>query len=165
MDRKPNTECCVCKKPIYRRPYQIEKTKNLYCSRACLTTIQRTRNEATCEYCGVKFFPKHSSKNPKTCSRTCSNKNRRGVKYVKQSSNHSKERLELLKSKFNFCSCMVEGCEYNKTYDVHRLVEGKNGGKYEIGNMFAICPNHHAELHRGLIELCKVNDFTLRVVQ
>ena len=58
---------------------------------------------------------------------------------------------------------MIEGCEYNKTYDIHRLIKGKDGGKYEVGNMFAICPNHHAEIHRGLIEVEKIDDKTLKI--
>jgi hypothetical protein len=163
MKRKPNIECSVCKKLIYRRPSQIHKTKNVCCSRSCLTVLQRTREEVTCQCCGVKFFPKHSGKKAKTCSRSCANKNREGIKYDKKFSNNSKKRLHVLKNKFNFDSCMVEGCKYNKTYDIHRLVAGKDEGKYKIGNMFAICPNHHAESHRGLIEFEKVNNCTLRI--
>ncbi len=60
---------------------------------------------------------------------------------------------------------MVLGCNYNKCYDIHRLIEGKDGGLYEIGNMFAICPNHHAEVHRGLIKLIKINNYTLEGVR
>ena len=58
---------------------------------------------------------------------------------------------------------MIEGCEYNRVYVVHRIVEGKDGGKYEIGNMFAICPNHHAEIHSKLISVMKINDWTLQI--
>ena len=73
-------------------------------------------------------------------------------------------RIATLKSAFNFDSCMVEGCSYNTTYDVHRFVHGKHGGEYVIGNMFAICPNHHAEIHRGIMTVEKVNNYTLRSV-
>jgi DNA-directed RNA polymerase subunit RPC12/RpoP len=162
--RKPNTECFVCKKQVYRRPSQLERFNTVACSRECLTKIQRTRGEIVCEYCGVKFFPKHSGKNTKTCSRSCSNRNRKGVVYNKKSQNNSKRRLAILTRAFGFSSCMIDDCVYNKTYDIHRLVKGKNGGVYEVGNMFAICPNHHAEVHRGLIELQKIDDHTLRVV-
>ncbi len=54
---------------------------------------------------------------------------------------------------------MIQGCEYRRTLDIHRLKPGKDGGKYEIGNAFALCPNHHAEVHRGLVVLVKVSDF------
>ena len=56
---------------------------------------------------------------------------------------------------------MVEGCAYNTTYDVHRHVSGKDGGLYEIGNMFAICPNHHAEITRKIISMTKISDCLL----
>ena len=58
---------------------------------------------------------------------------------------------------------MIEGCKYDKTFDWHRIIPGKEGGKYEIGNMFAICPNHHAEITRKIIQVEKVNDYTLRI--
>jgi hypothetical protein len=59
---------------------------------------------------------------------------------------------------------MVEDCDYCRTYDVHRFVPGKDGGEYVVGNMFAICPNHHAEVTRNLIHLEKLGDDLLRVV-
>lgn len=48
---------------------------------------------------------------------------------------------------------MVEGCDYERTFDLHRMVAGRDGGCYELGNMFALCPNHHAEVERGLVTL------------
>lgn len=57
---------------------------------------------------------------------------------------------------------MVSGCSYNKTYDIHRLAPGDG---YVIGNMFAICPNHHAEIHRGFVSLEKTDDCTLRLIE
>jgi len=71
----------------------------------------------------------------------------------------------MLKEAFHFDCCMVSGCNYNKTYDIHRLVAGKQGGRYEIGNMFALCPNHHAEATRGLTKFEKVSDCELRIVE
>ena len=68
--------------------------------------------------------------------------------------------MEQLKNEFK--TCMIEGCTYDICFDVHRLVDGQYGGKYEIGNMFAICPNHHAEITRKIIKVEKVNDCLLR---
>ena len=48
--------------------------------------------------------------------------------------------------------------------NVHRFIEGKNGGKYEIGNMFAICPNHHGEYHARLINFEKISDCELKII-
>lgn len=60
--------------------------------------------------------------------------------------------------------CAIEGCTYNTTHDMHRLVPGRDGGLYEIGNMFSLCPNHHAEIERGIIVVNKVDNCTLRIV-
>ncbi len=59
---------------------------------------------------------------------------------------------------------MIVGCSYKKTFDIHRLISGKSGGKYEIGNMYAICPDHHAEVSRGSIALEKIADDQLRIM-
>jgi hypothetical protein len=72
-------------------------------------------------------------------------------------------RLLELERAFEFTECMVEGCNYNLTYDIHRALPGKDGGEYVVGNMFAICPNHHAEEHRHLVTLEKVDERTLRI--
>lgn len=53
------------------------------------------------------------------------------------------------------------GCGYDSCYEIHRLIEGQHDGKYEVGNMFAICPNHHTEAHRGLIKFEKISDCKL----
>lgn len=71
--------------------------------------------------------------------------------------------MALLRKTFGFDICMVEGCDYGVTLDIHRHTPGQEGGKYVIGNMFAICPNHHAEVTRRLIRLVKVTDCLLRV--
>jgi predicted restriction endonuclease len=91
---------------------------------------------------------------------------RRGTRYSKDAEvNTSRKRLSILKRIFGFKHCMVEGCDYDKTFEIHRLVPGKEGGDYEVGNMFAICPNHHAEVSRGLISLEKLSDSELRVIE
>lgn len=42
-------------------------------------------------------------------------------------------------------------CGYDRmTSHRHRLIEGKDGGKYEIGNVVAVCSNCHREIHGGL---------------
>jgi hypothetical protein len=160
--RNSNTKCCFCNKAIYRRPNEIQSKKNIFCSQICFNKNKGVLEEKKCESCSVFFKP--DKKTSKFCSRACANYGRKGSKYSKESKgNKSRRRLDILKSKFSFEKCMIEGCEYNKTYDIHRLIKGKDGGKYEVGNMFAICPNHHAEIHRGLIEVEKIDDKTLKI--
>ena len=44
VNRKPNTECDLCKNPIYRRPTELERNAGKFCSRAC-------RNKVHTEQC------------------------------------------------------------------------------------------------------------------
>jgi len=30
--------------------------------------------------------------------------------------------------------------------------------------MFALCPNHHAEIHRNIIKVEKIDNYTLRII-
>ncbi len=42
-------------------------------------------------------------------------------------------------------------CGYHKVPSRrHRLVPGSAGGKYEVGNVAALCPNCHTEVHDGI---------------
>ena len=161
MSRNPNIACSICQTIIYRRPRDIDKSKsgNVFCSKACYGLGTRTLKDRECDHCNKVYRPVHASS--KYCSKSCSTKqSRKGERGIGK--NRSQSRLIKLKELFNFDSCMVEGCTYNITYDIHRVVEGKDGGEYVVGNMFAICPNHHAEVTRRIITLVKVNDYTLK---
>ncbi len=160
--RKPNTTCSNCGGPMYCRPAQMEKQNTWFCSLGCLGKFRGNRSHRVCPFCNKAFSADHPRR--KFCSVSCSNKARRGTTYSKISrGNKSQQRLAELYNRFNFSSCMVDGCTYNNTYDIHRLVPGRSGGGYEVGNMFAICPNHHAEDTRGIIKLIKVSDCLLKV--
>ena len=161
MPRISNNECDRCGKAYYQRPSQALASSSSYCSRRCYA-LAKTRH-AACLECDSKFNPKKRSQ--KFCSVPCAIKGRK--KRCENGSSvltRTDGRLALLKREFDFDCCMVDGCHYSSTYDVHRLRPGRAGGKYEIGNMFAICPNHHAEEHRGITKLEKINDCSLRAV-
>lgn len=161
--RTPNTKCSVCNEPLYRRPTQLAKQQGAYCSRTCLNTGRGYKPLRECLECHKKFYSKHKPTTAKFCSVSCSNKNRRGITYTgTKMSNASQRRLALLEGTYGLTSCMVQDCDYDKTYDIHRLVPGKLGGEYKLGNMFAICPMHHAEEHRGICKLSKINEQTLK---
>jgi len=158
--RKPNANCHRCKQPIYRRPKQIEQCKHLYCSKACKSLAEN--KILICAHCH-KEFSTYKNRQRKYCSRQCNGKaQRHSTKRKKTERNQSLQHLRVLQDTFTFDSCMVDGCTYNKIYDIHRLIHGKDGGTYEIGNMFAVCPNHHAEVHRHICTLGKINDHTLK---
>lgn len=164
--RKPNTECSVCRKPIYRRPNEIKRFKKVYCSSDCVWKGRGRVPARECQECGAPTRSTHKERPRKFCSRSCSNKGRRGISYSKEGrGNTSQQRLARIKSVSGVSSCMIAECTYGKVLEVHRHTPGHKGGEYEIGNMFSICPNHHAEITRGLLEVERVSNKELRPKQ
>ena len=160
--RNPNCRCFACGVPIYRRPSVLRSFSHVYCSTQCYRKAN-AKPLIKCAQCGTEFTP--NTVRSKYCSHRCSNLARTGIRYLKRGyTNSSIHHLITLRKAFEFNACMVTGCTYGRTLDVHRLIPGKAGGAYEIGNMVALCPNHHAEVTRGLIRLEKVSDQEVRAI-
>lgn len=160
MPRKPNCSCVTCGKSIYRRPHEINTAKKPYQCKDC-----RSKPDVKiCLGCNKEFSPK--TKKQLYCSLSCSASKKRGTRRkLFPEKNNSYRRLKILKSIFDFENCMIEGCNYSKIFEIHRHIPKKDGGKYEVGNMFAICPNHHAEITRKIIKVEKVSDCLLREIK
>ena len=47
-----NAVCCVCGKPVHRKPHELSKTKNIHCSRTCFAKAKKEymRGEANHQY-------------------------------------------------------------------------------------------------------------------
>ena len=142
--RKPNTICFVCKKAIYKRPTQIEANKDrVFCSLVCYGLCSRINKP--CKVCGKLI---RAGLNKKTCSKSCANKSREGIRY-KIGSPKDKARLfrglklELLKERGKICG----RCSYTKyeILQVHHKDRNKKNNKLE--NLELICPNCHYEEH------------------
>ena len=160
MPRTHNATCKVCNKGMYKRPNQIKSSKNLFCDRECYAKFRRLP-EILCKQCNKSFARSHHR--VMFCSRQCAQEGRDRTrnKYEFPGKSAPERRLNELRWHYGTDVCMVKGCRYNLTFDIHRLVPGSEGGEYILGNMFAICPNHHAEVHRGIITFKKVNNWTL----
>jgi hypothetical protein len=157
-----NTSCCCCSKPLHRRPRDL-KYKS-YCSMECYKKAKRI--VLICPTCKKEFWrykEETGHRRKKYCSKSCANRNRIGMRYGGGRKCDSRRRLELFQKASGIKTCSVVGCAYSRTLDLHRLVEGKNGGGYILGNMFAICPNHHAEITRGFAQVTAISKFSLRI--
>lgn len=163
MNRKPNCSCDKCGKSIYRRPYEMEIAKQPYRCSICKGWGQPL-DEKICLGCNNLFKPRR--KNASYCCQRCAASAKRGTRRINYPcQNKSLRNLKILKDTFGFKSCMIEGCKYDKCFEVHRFIPGKDSGKYELGNMFAICPNHHAEITRKIIVVEKISDCLLKIVE
>lgn len=139
--RNPNTKCSICGKEIYRRPIEIKRGK-VFCSVTCAGI--RCRKEKPCIICKKLIL---AGLNKKTCSRSCANIHRAGIKYkIGRPKDKAKTfrviKLRLLEEK-NSCA----RCAYNKyeILQVHHKDRNRNNNRLE--NLELICPNCHYEEH------------------
>jgi len=142
--RKPNTVCFVCNKQIYKRPSQIKQNKkHVFCSMNCFGIS--CRKEIPCLVCGKMIL---SGLNKKTCSRSCSNINRTGVKYHLGSPRDKVKsqkalKLKLLKARGGFC----ERCGYSKIKILQVHHKNRDRKNNDLENLELVCPNCHYEEH------------------
>lgn len=142
--RNPNTVCIVCDKAVYKRPCEIQRNKGrVFCSMACFGVS--CRREIPCVICEKPIL---SGLHRKTCSRSCSNRHRAGIKYKvnKPRDKVNSQRalkIRLLKDRGENC----ERCDYDKyeILQVHHKNKDRNNNDFD--NLELICPNCHYEEH------------------
>lgn len=142
--RNPNTICIICNKPIYKRPAEIERNAGrVFCTIICYGIS--LRKEVPCLICKKPIL---AGLNKKTCSRSCANTHRAGIKYKL---NRPRDKvvferslkIRLLKIRGTVC----ERCGYNKKEILHVHHKDRNRTNNELHNLELICPNCHYEEH------------------
>ncbi|MEN9337737.1 MAG: hypothetical protein RIQ41_51 [Candidatus Parcubacteria bacterium] len=144
VTRKPNTACCICGKRVYRRPYEIEKTKGrIFCSSSCYGIS--CRKEVACLVCGKQILSRF---NKKTCSRVCANRSRKGIRYKLDRPEDKAEKIKSLKLKLiELRGQACERCTYNKVKVLQVHHKNRNHDDNRIENLELVCPNCHYEEH------------------
>ena len=142
--RRPNTKCARCGKPVYRRPSVLEVSRGrAFCSQRCYGIA--CRKEKPCIVCGAPIL---AGANKKTCSRSCANKRRAGIRYKIGSPRDKvrdqravKQRLLALRG------AKCERCNYARyeILQVHHNDRDRDNNALE--NLTLLCPNCHAEEH------------------
>ena len=142
--RNPNTVCLICNTPIYRRPNELIKSRgHAFCSMICYG--KSCRKEKPCLVCGMLIMAKFKKK---TCSRSCANKHREGIKY-KMGRPHDKVvyqqglKFRLLKERGDKC----ERCNFPKTKILVVHHKDRDRSHNDLDNLELICPNCHYEEH------------------
>ena len=140
--RKANTVCLVCSAPIYRRPSQINAGR-VFCSSVCYG--KSNSKERPCVVCGSPILAHF---NKKTCSRSCANANRTGIKYktggLKDKVKTQRAiKLRLIEQRGQRC----ERCGYDKLEILHIHHRDRNRANNDLANLELICPNCHYEEH------------------
>ena len=142
--RKPNTQCLVCTKRIYRRPGILEHSNGrAYCSSFCYG--HASRRETPCTVCGSPIL---ASANKKTCSRACANKNRTGIHYTGRAPKDKVKTQRILKVRL----FLIRGkqCEHC-SFSIHQVLQvhhkDRDTSNNTIENLEILCPNCHASEH------------------
>ncbi len=142
--RKPNSNCFICKKSIYRRPNQIERNNGkVFCNTICYGISQR--KEVPCLVCGKLIL---AGFNKKTCSRSCANVQRAGIKYTgirpkDKVKSQQALKLRLIEARGQKC----ERCDYAKYEILQVHHKDRNRQNNNLENLALICPNCHYEEH------------------
>ncbi|HCC06165.1 TPA: hypothetical protein DEP94_02295 [Candidatus Nomurabacteria bacterium] len=143
-NRRPNTECLICGKMIYKRPSAIKESKGrVFCSSICYGIS--CRKEKACLVCGKLIL---ASLHRKTCSRSCSNKNREGIKCTGARPKDKATDLRRIKIKlFKIRGERCEVCGYNKSEIIQVHHKNRNRKDNNFVNLELLCPNCHYEEH------------------
>jgi hypothetical protein len=144
VNRKPNTACLICNCAIYKRPAEIRKNfGRVFCSKACYG--KACGKETPCLVCGKLILARE---NKKTCSMSCSNKNRLGVKCKGGRPKDKVSTQRILKKRVidkrgNQC----ERCDYDrhKILVIHHINRTRKDNSFK--NLELLCPNCHAIEH------------------
>lgn len=142
--RHPNVACHLCKKLVYRRPYQIQNNGGkAFCGPQCFGIF--CRKEKSCIVCGTPIL---AGKNRQSCSRACANKYRAGIKYKIGSPRDKVKdpralKLRLLDQRGPTCG----RCGYSKVEILQVHHRDRNRNHNELENLELICPNCHYEEH------------------
>ncbi len=142
--RKPNTKCAVCDNLVYRRPILLQQSGGrAFCSASCYGIA--CRKEVPCVVCGTLIL---AHKHTKTCSRSCANKNRSGIKYKNSSPKDKVKSQRALKTRLLEIRGKKCGrCDYGKFEILQIHHKDRNRDNNAIDNLELICPNCHYEEH------------------
>jgi hypothetical protein len=142
--RNPNTKCVICDKDIYRRPSQIENgDRQVYCSQTCFGIS--CRREIPCIVCGKMIL---AGANKKSCSRSCANKHRAGIKYnINRPGDKVKHQQDLKIRLLKYRGRNCERCNYSKYEILQVHHKDRNRKNNDMNNLELICPNCHCEEH------------------
>jgi hypothetical protein len=64
-----------------------------------------------------------------------------------------KQLVHKIGKKKNIGKCKFCSCDQYEVLDIHRIIEGKDGGIYSDWNTVVCCASCHRKIHAGLIKI------------
>lgn len=154
------TTCFNCKIDFFKSKKEFNrnqsKDKRHFCSRECYIKMNTTGKLVACRECNKNVWKKQSEIQNSThifCSRSCSitfnNRKRKGEKHPLWAGGINEYRnlaFENFKPVCNVC-----GYSTKDVLQVHHI--DKNRKNNSLNNLIILCPNHHSEVHLGILTL------------
>lgn len=141
------TNCKNCKKIINRKPSEIKKGGNLFCSKECFNKYKPSIITIKCGTCKkeIKRFPSEIKKS-KTgnlyCSKRCSAIQANKSRFGKGHASYRRQAFEAADK----IEC--EKCGWDKEIDVLQVHHiDRNRRNHSINNLQILCPNCHLLEH------------------
>lgn len=160
-DKTVKLVCPTCNKQFISFVSQKKK----YCSKECAAVTLLSKNSpdvfkydpkkhvvASCPICGNNFSA-YKSQYRKYCSASCQ---RRATHFKKGQRpwNLRYGNIVLRVKRRDNNSCVI--CGYSKIVHVHHIIPLRQEGFHSENNLVCLCPNHHEEAHRKLIDLVSI---------
>jgi 5-methylcytosine-specific restriction endonuclease McrA len=124
---------------------------------------QYKRVEQVCGICGVKFHiaPGRIKRGIRFCSPKCGNESRaRRLRKEESDKKNNILRDRIAKRDGNKCKI----CGFSAALEVHHITPKSEGGTHKQENLITLCPNHHAMVHKGLIQRSELTAFVVKKI-
>ncbi len=156
--RKTLTKNCLqCNKLFKPTLSEVKRGNGKFCSLSCVCKYRNSYymkpravklESKICNFCHKTFQHRPYRGLGKFCSLTCKNHSRRGLQPGSPNQNIRRKIKEIA---FNAFGEKCEVCGYVLSVDVHHIIPRSEGGENDPANLAVLCPNHHREMHIGIL--------------
>lgn len=163
--------CLQCNKVFHPAISEVKRGNGKFCSLTCVCKYRNLHymkprtvklEIKICQFCRRKFQFGPNGGLGKFCSLICANNGKRGRRPGRLQQNI---RRKLKAIAFERYGEKCEVCGYALAVDVHHLIPRAEDGNDEMTNLAVLCPNHHREVHLGLLTKDDIRSFRRTIVE
>lgn len=176
-------KCSQCEKDINRKPSEIKKCKDLFCSKQCYNIYMRKGSNVICNWCGKEFYKSPSAIHPNNfCGSSCRNlwlgdRNIKVMNVVGHTKGHKAPHLTVLNRqrnplcRFAYNKKQVDSKLYRRIMEAHlgrslqkqEVIHHVSGVRTDntLENLQLMSPQAHSRLHM-IVAISKFKKITDR---
>jgi len=154
--------CNICGNTYEKLERDINTNNKLghhfYCSKECMIIGRRTGNTYSCSVCGKVFYREKRRVEKNTsgnifCSHTCANSHSNRLRTGNNHPNYTNGNTSYRRLALSYygCRCKICGYDTEECLEVHHI--DHDICNCSVDNLVVLCPTHHTEIHRGIINL------------